>query len=70
MPDQEPVKRPERRKPQLNCRPTQVVPSQAAEIAAEIIALQCLPGRRLLPFFLMPAAEFRERLSVVALRVG
>ena len=70
VPDQEPVKGAQGAEAELDGRAAEIVPAQEAKVGAEIIPLQCLPRRRLLPFLLVPAMKFPHRLAVVALRVG
>ena len=69
MPDQETVKRPQGAEAELDGRPAEVVPPQEPEVGAEIIPLQGLPRRGLLPLRLVPAMKLHHRLPVVALRV-
>src|ERR1035441_2865720 len=70
MPNEETVERPHGAEPELDCRPAKFVAPQEPQVSAEIIPLQCLPRRSLLPLRLVPAMKLQHRLPVVPLRVG
>ena len=67
--DEEPVESAQGAEAQLDGRPAQLVPPQETHVAAEIVALEALPGRRLLPLFLVPGTKLAHGLTVIALRV-
>src|ERR1035437_5147267 len=69
MPSQEPVKGAQRREAELDGRPAEMVSPQEANVGAEVIPLERLPRRWLLPLLLMPAIKLQHRLPVIALRV-
>src|ERR1035438_10544585 len=69
MPNEETVERPHGAEPELDGRPAKVVTPQEPQVGAEIIPLQGLPRRGLLPLRLVPAMKLKHRLPVVALCV-
>jgi hypothetical protein len=46
------------------------VTAAEAQVAAEIIALERVPCRGSLPFFMMPAGKLRERIAIISLGVN
>src|ERR1035438_3494651 len=70
MPNEETVERPHGAEPELDGRPAKFVAPQEPQVSAEIIPLQCLPCRGLLPLRLVPAMKLQHRLPIVPLRVG
>jgi hypothetical protein len=80
VPDEEFVKCPQRGKPELDRRATEIVPSEIPQIIPKIIALQLVPDNcklglwtldfGLWTFKLMPADKFHQCLPVISLRVS